>query len=179
MIESGRVVLVLRRGFFPPAFGSSLALCLLVAEGQVILSMKRFSTNFTYCSSPICVHSWVLWRAEKLYAKHGRVVLTEFHKVWESKQHICGIALTGYNGNWGHFPSLPQVPMQLSDREGSGAALVASAGKQQGWVGEWASWGAEVSSRVVGAPTGEHTCLRKQVKHLLRISRKPCPVLRG
>lgn len=69
--------------------------------------------------------------------------------------------------------------MQLSDREGSGAARVASGGKQQGWVGEWTSCGAEASRRVVGAPAGEHTCLGKQEKHLLRISRKPCPVLRG
>lgn len=38
----------------------------------------------------------------------------------------------------GHLPSAEA--MQLSHREGSSIFLVVSAGKQQGWVGEWEPW---------------------------------------
>lgn len=48
----------------------------------------------------------------------------------------------------GHLPS--SAAMQLSHREGSSTFLVVSAGKQQGWVGEWESWEPAEFSRARG-----------------------------
>lgn len=49
-----------------PALESSLVLYVLITEGEVIMRMKWFVTNFACHSRPVCMHSWVLGRAEWL-----------------------------------------------------------------------------------------------------------------